>query len=357
MKLFRTAVFVATGLISTLPAFAGERKQILSDLGCIRTIAPGDPMLRGIHTGRLPGHVFIERCSKLWLSVGFREGKRRMIPVQARFIPKYRARNKPFATPDARVTISDKNIREAWLTRPTRRYAHKILGDEIEGSGIAVALPKGRRIEMKLEDGFVFEDRMARLIDLDGDNDLEIVTVLTDMQRGASLAVYGVKDEKIIPVAATAPIGQPNRWLNPAAAGDFDGDGKMEIAWVETPHIGGILKIARLSGSDGPRKIEILATLEGFSNHTIGSREMQEALAIDWDGDKRPEIILPGADRKSLKAVTFKDGKLKVIDEMQIDGIIDSPLIAADLDWNGRGEVLLVTKDARLLSFSPSRAK
>ncbi len=127
----------------------------------------------------------------------------------------------------------------------------------------------------------------------------------------------------------------------------------MEISWVETPHIGGILKVARLSGSGRSLKIEILASLEGFSNHAIGSREMQEALAFDWNGDKNPEIILPGADRTTLKVVSFKEGKLKVIEEMEIGGVISSPLIAADLDGDGKGEVLLVTKDAKLLSFSP----
>lgn len=352
MKPFRAAALICLGLLICLPAIAGQRQQIAANMGCIRTIAPGDPLLRGLHDGQLPGHVLVERCSDLWLSLGYRKGKQRLMPVQARFIPKYRARNKPFATPDARVTISDKNIREAWLTRPTRRYGHKILGDEIEGGGMAVSLPRGRRIEMHLADGFVFEDRMARLADLDGDGELEIITVLTDVKKGASLAVYRVRDEKIVPVTATAPIGKPNRWLNPAALGDFDGDGNLEIAWVETPHIGGILKIARLTGPAGEQKLEIIAALKGFSNHVIGSRELQQALSFDWDGDKNPDIILPGPERKTIKVVSLKDGVLKLIDQMDIGGVIDSPLVAADLNWDGKGELLLVTKDARLLSFS-----
>mgnify|MGYP001172900997 CR=1 FL=1 len=351
MTLHRLFALIFLAALSALPASAGERRQIGAELGCIRTIAPGDPLLKGIHAGGLPGHVLVEKCSKLWLSVSFRKGKMRLIPVQARFIPRFRARNKPFATPDARVTISDKNIREAWLTHPTRRYDHKILGDEIEGGGLAATLPRGRHIELQLEPGFVFEDRMARLVDLDGDGKLEIVTVLTDMKRGASLAVYRVRDEKIEFAAATQPIGKPHRWLNPAAVGDFDGDGRVEIAWVETPHIGGILKIARLTGALGAEKLEVIASLKGFSNHAAGSPELQQALSFDWDGDGRPDIILPGPERKTIRAVSFKDGKLKLIDEIEIGGVIDSPLVAADLNWDGKGEALLVTKDARLLAF------
>ena len=134
-----------------------------------------------------------------------------------------------------------------------------------------------------------------------------------------------------------------------AAAGDFDGDGKTEIAWVETPHIGGVLKVARLSGG----KLAIIGELAGFSNHKAGSRELQEAVSFDWDGDGRPDLVLPDADRKRLRVVAFRDGALKVIASMDMGGELDSPLLAADLDGDGRGEALLVTKDARLLSFSP----
>ena len=44
-------------------------------------------------------------------------------------------------------------------------------------------------------------------------------------------------------IAESDPIGLSHRWLNPVGAADFDGDGKMEIAVVITPHIGGTLKL------------------------------------------------------------------------------------------------------------------
>ena len=36
--------------------------------------------------------------------------------------------------------------------------------------------------------------------------------------------------------AATPFIGTPRRWLAPVGVADLDGDGRAEIAYVETPH-------------------------------------------------------------------------------------------------------------------------
>ena len=348
-------VVIALSAVVVQPVLAGQRTQIAKAIGCIKTIVSGDPILGGIHTGKLPVHVLVRRCGGLTLSVTLRNGVLRSTPLQNRFIPRYTARSKGLAIPDARVTISPKNIREAWLTRPNQRYDHAILGDNIEAGGLAVNLASKRRLEIFADKGSVFEDRIARLVDLDGDGENEIVVVRTLLDRGASLAVYGVSGLDIIELAETDPIGLSHRWLNPAVAADFDGDGKVEIAWVETPHIGGILKVARLTGTGTgtKRQLKIVAELSGFSNHTIGSRELMQAVTFDWDKDGINDIILPGAQRQMIRVVSLSSGQLKVIDEISIDGEIASPLIAADLDGNGVGEVLLVTKDAQLLSFSP----
>ena len=343
--------------LSGTPAVAGKVEHLLPQMRCIDTIRSGDALLGGIHTGSLPGHVFFQRCDTLWMVYKVKRGAPSLTPIGGRFIPKFRAKRKPFAIPDARVTVGARNIQEAWLTRPTRRYDHAILGDDIEAGGLAAKDARGRKVELILPEREVFEDRMARLVDLDGDGNDEMVVVRTRREKGASLAVYAVRgareSERIMLLAESAPIGRPHRWLNPAAAADFDGDGRMEIAWVETPHIGGTLKVARLEGNGDNRTLVPVAKLAGFSNHRAGSGELQEAVTFDWDGDGRPDIILPDAERKRLQVVALKGGRLKVIDSMEIGGEIDSPILAADLDGDGRGEVLLVTKDARLLSFRP----
>ena len=359
------AAILAVLLSVTGPARAAETQaqpqRLLADIPCIATIRAGDALLTGIHQGSLPHHIFFQRCDGLWMSLSYRNGSRRLQPIGTRYIPKFLARRKPFAIPDARVTVGRRNIREAWLTRPTRRYDHAVLGDDIEAGGLAVSNDQGRRIELILPETEVFEDRMARLVDLDGDGKDEVIVVHTYADRGAALAVYALsgrgKDERLVRLAESEPIGKARRWLNPAAAADFDGDGKKEIAWVETPHIGGTLKIARLEGSGLKRSLTVLASKKGYSNHAAGSRELVQAVTFDWDGDGKNDIILPDAERKALVAVALKEGRLVERARIPIGGIIDSPIIAADLNRDGRGEALLVTRDGRLLSFAPAGKK
>ncbi len=356
-KVLKPALALGLSLLAAGPAMAGKVTHLAAQLRCINTLRAGDALLGGIHAGSLPRHVFIERCDTLWMSLQVRKEGLSMQPVGGRYIPKFLARNKPFAIPDARVTVARRNIQEAWLTRPTRRYDHAILGDDIEAGGLAVSNRRGRRVELILPAEEVFEDRMARIADVDGDGADEIIVVHSYRDKGAALAIYALRgtgeSERIARLAESAPIGRPHRWLNPAVIGDFDGDGKVEIAWVETPHIGGTLKVARLEGSGKNRRLRLLASLGGFSNHQMGSRELQQAVSFDWDGDGHADIILPDAERKRMQVVAMKDGALRLIDSMDIGGMIDSPIVAADLDNDGKGEALLVTKDARLLSFSP----
>jgi hypothetical protein len=40
------------------------------------------------------------------------------------------------------------DIAQAWLTRPTKRYDHAILGDAIEAGGLAVKTRDGKTLEL-----------------------------------------------------------------------------------------------------------------------------------------------------------------------------------------------------------------
>ena len=83
------------------------------------------------------------------------------------------------------------DITSARYGGPTRAYDHGILGDKVEYTKL-ILRAGGRRIVIEVGDGFVFEDLAPRLVDLNGDGRPEVITVRTDMQRGASLAIYGV---------------------------------------------------------------------------------------------------------------------------------------------------------------------
>lgn len=122
-------------------------------------------------------------------------------------------------------------ITSAAYTDPTTRYAHGILVDAIEHGALVIKLSNAKTVTITLPQSDVFEDTAPRLLDVDGDGSPEVVVVQSNARLGAKLAIY---DEDGL-VAATPHIGRSNRWLAPLGAADLDGDGLIELAYIDRP--------------------------------------------------------------------------------------------------------------------------
>ncbi|MDR7124823.1 VCBS repeat-containing protein [Pseudotabrizicola sp. 4114] len=185
----------------------------------------------------------------------------------------------------------------AELVAPTGRYAHAVLGDALEWGGLELTLSDGQRLRFTLPDSHVFEDITARLGDFDGDGLPEVMVVETSVTQGAALAIYDAGGRR----AATPYIGQPNRWLAPSGWGDFDGDGRIEIAYVDRPHLARELVFVRLVG----KALTEIARAPGFTNHRIGESRIA-------GGTRRCEgldtLIVASADWSRALAVTLGPG-------------------------------------------------
>ena len=194
-------------------------------------------------------------------------------------------------------------IVSATYAEPTQRYQHGVFGETEEWGALAFELSSGQRIILRLPETRVFEDIAPRLADVDGDGAPEMVVVETDIALGARLAIY---DEAGF-VAATPFIGQTHRWLAPVGAADFDGDGKIEIAVVDRPHLARILTLWRYEAGS----LRLAATASGFTNHRIG-----------WDyiaGGVRqcagaPEMIVADPDWRRILAVRFDGAQVTAKD-------------------------------------------
>ena len=237
--------------------------------------------------------------------------------------------------PDSRPGLGALDIAEAWLVAPTARYGHGVLGDAVEAGGLLAILRGGRRLTYRLPDDSVFEDLQPHVADLDGDGREEVITVRSRQNLGASLAVFHVDGGRLRPRAETPPIGLSYRWLNPVGVGDFDGDGRAEVAYVETPHIGGILRIWQL---DGDRLVQ-LGNLPGFSNHAIGSRALGLSAILDLDGDGSEEILLPDAAQRALRIVSFAGRRFAELGRLAHQRPIVTDFLVADRDGNGRDDI------------------
>jgi hypothetical protein len=195
-------------------------------------------------------------------------------------------------------------ITAAEYASPTARYPHGALGDRIEYAALMVRLAEGHTIGLRLANDRVFEDTAPRLADLDGDGAPEVITVESQADTGARLVVWTVRDGVLVERAATAPIGRRFRWLAPVGAADLDGDGGMEIAYVETPHLGKVLKIVRLEGD----RLRPVAEAAGLTNHRIGDPYMQGGI---FRCGKRLAIVTADADWSRLVATVVEEGGLR----------------------------------------------
>ena len=179
---------------------------------------------------------------------------------------------------------------------PTTRYAHGILGDAVEWGALVIATDGGRTIRLTLPENRVFEDVAPRVVDVDGDGEAEVIAVESDLSRGARLSVYDPGGL----IAAGDFIGRPNRWLAPVGIGaaDLDGDGQIEFAYVDRPHLAKTLRVLRQEG----RQLVPVAELPGVTNHRIGETDIAGGIRDCGGG---PEVIVASADWSLVLAVTF----------------------------------------------------
>jgi hypothetical protein len=189
----------------------------------------------------------------------------------------------------------------AWYDSPTTRYDHGILGDGIEWERLVIEIKALGIFGLKLPRNRVFEDIAPRLADLDGDQLPEVIVVETDLALGARLAVYSDKGL----ISATEFIGQTHRWLAPVGAADLDGDGTVEIAYVDRPHLARELVIVRFR----PGKLEPVARFMAVTNHRIGDRDIAGGIRTCAGV---PEIVVADAEWREVLAIRFDGARFGV---------------------------------------------
>jgi len=186
-------------------------------------------------------------------------------------------------------------VKSARYGDPTGRYDHGILGDAIEYGTLELTTDAGRRLRIVLPESRVFEDTAPRVVDLDGDGQGEVIVVETDIRRGARLAIYGVEGL----IAATPNIGRTHRWLAPIGAVDLDGDGALEIAYVDRPHLARLIRVWRFSGGT----LELVGELPGYTNHRIGEDNIAGGIR---NCGAVPEMIVADAGWRDIFAITME---------------------------------------------------
>ncbi len=192
-------------------------------------------------------------------------------------------------------------------------YGHGILGDTPEWNELTVFWGAKGRLKT---DGLrgtstfnqlnhIFEDVVPRIVDLNGDDIPEIIVVQSSFDQGGRLMVFDT--EGMLTPIATPYIGRRNRWLAPIGAADLDGDGHVEIAYIDRPHLAKTLRIWRYKNG----ALNEVANMPGLTNHRIGERDIGGGIRTCAG---QPEMVVASGDWQRVMVVGFLGGKLAARD-------------------------------------------
>ncbi len=331
----RFAVVFAFGLLlSSLFSIAAHAGQMTWRVETLKLPSSAVRLFTTMKRGSGFSRIRIKTRNSGWFTLGKCAGK----PCATALETGYATPPLPFqALPDSEVTRGKRNIRAAWLAGPTRRYAHGVLGDAIEASRVVVEDRRGKLHSLTLTKIAVFEDRYARLADIDGDGSDEIIVVKSYLNQGAALAVLFLTQDGLRIGDETPAIGRAHRWLNPAGIADYDGDKNNELAIVVTPHIGGRLEFWGYRNGKLHRK----AHLNGFSNHVIGSQAQQMSASADFDGDGITDLALPTQDRKAIRFISISGGTARVFAHVKLPGAVVTEIILVQRPETKRPELVM----------------
>lgn len=218
------------------------------------------------------------------------------------------------------IAISADSSTYAQYALPTDRYKHGALGDYWE-AGQLVVYNAGVMYQLTLSEMYVFEDIRPRLFDVDNDSIPEIIAIRSRLGEGAGIVVYKLWEDGIKEYAYVDEIGISNRWLNIAAIYDMDEDGITEIVWVQTPHIGGILKGAEITAGEMVPSDQI----EYYSNHQGGLLNL--CLSVVTFEEDLNLCYVPNQNRNAIAGFSFLNGKFQLQQEITQTVDFSTPLI------------------------------
>jgi len=226
------------------------------------------------------------------------------------------------ALPDARI-LMDELGRLLFLSNPTSDYPHGVLGDALEARSITLidtnSIPVSIK-EFQIDPADVIEGIAPLWVDLDGDGVREIIVTQSNIHVGARIVVYNQEGEVI---AQSDPIGLGFRWLHLIAAAQIVNDDTLDLVVVRTPHIGGVLEIYELTEG----KLEISTSINGYSSHQIGSRNLDASLVTDVNADGTPDIVVPDQSQQYLSALQITDAEWAEIWRVPLNGKLSTNLM------------------------------
>lgn len=269
--------------------------------------------------------------------------------------PRIVSRVETRALPDARITLDDLDgdgVPEAVvLTDPTERHGHGVLGDRVEAASVSVIgiTPFGLSLRSRhVLATAVFEDLVPVLAPISEGGRPVVLVARSAPETAAVVAGLGWREGSLVPVAETPAVKGGLEWVHVIGAANLGGDATPEVVAVRMPQPGGVLTAYRRTGA----VFTTVAQVPGFASHAAGSRNQDQALLADLDGNGRPEVILPRQSRVALAALELESGRWVERWSVTLRGPIESNLAASDVDGDGVLDLVFADRHTLYVFFS-----
>jgi hypothetical protein len=249
---------------------------------------------------------------------------------------------------DARLVVNSEGQVAVYID-PTRRYSHGIMGDLFDAAGLVVFTVTGERLQVQsrvdLHGEDVFEGLYPIWADVDDNGEDDLIVTVSNPEVGAQVQVYQGNGTLLVVGPA---IGRGYRWRHPLAWGPFGPDDENELVDVLTPHIGGVVEFLVYQEAE----LQLVTSESGYTSHVIESRNLDMAVAGDFDGDGQPEIVVPNQARTFLVGLQHGQDGVSVTWQLPVDGQVATNLSAVILP-EGRLSLAVGTTDGRLRLWLP----
>jgi hypothetical protein len=219
-----------------------------------------------------------------------------------------------------RIAYGKSDIHAAYFTDATA-YASANLGVNTAALSLRVRMRSGELLSYRLPTGYVFEAVEPMIIDLNNDGLEEVIAVRTDTnQQAASLAVFFPVGDELILAATTAQLPR-GRWLNPVGAADFIGNGRTQIAVVNSPRVNSYLELYEFI--EGQLALE--QRFYGYSNHVYGTTNTRASVVVDFNQDGRTDMIIASNDLQTLSILSNREGRFTKLLDIPLRAYVASP--------------------------------
>ncbi len=256
------------------------------------------------------------------------------------------------AQPDARLVMNSRGQVALYANATDQRYAHGIMGDRLEAATLLVLEAREgqmlirARIDLPGED--VYEGIAPFWADIDGDGREDLVTTVANGSLGARIRAYIWDGARIRQEIDGPAIGRSQRWRHQLTAGPFGPDGAIEIVDVRAPHLAPAMEFFRL----GDGALELAASFPGVTTHAIGSRNLDQTAAGDFNGDGAPEVLALDMSRRAIVSAQRHESGADEAWRLDAGGQIISNFAPVELLDGGLG-LAVGTEDERLRVWLP----